>query len=80
MGGLAALKLNAANEIAVAAFLAGRIKLPDIYAVVDKMVAENMSITEMTLPPDYLRQTVRCANGQKQLIASETFTGEEKVR
>jgi 1-deoxy-D-xylulose-5-phosphate reductoisomerase len=35
-GGAAAVILNAANEVAVAAFLAGRIGFPEIVAIVEE--------------------------------------------
>jgi 1-deoxy-D-xylulose-5-phosphate reductoisomerase len=69
---LAALTLNAANEIAVAAFLAGRIKLPDIYAVVEKMVAESGAMPKPSLA-DLLEADLRVRKRTEELIASETF-------
>jgi 1-deoxy-D-xylulose-5-phosphate reductoisomerase len=72
MGGLAALTLNAANEVAVAAFLAGRIKLPDIYAVVDKMVTESITISKPSLI-ELLEADRQVRNRTEELIASETF-------
>ena len=72
MRGLAALTLNAANEIAVAAFLAGRIKLPDIYAVVDKMVTESITISRPSLT-ELLEADRQVRKQTEELIASETF-------
>jgi 1-deoxy-D-xylulose-5-phosphate reductoisomerase len=72
MGGLAALTLNAANEIAVAAFLAGRIKLPDIYAVVDKMVDSSRAVSEMSLQ-DLLEEDRQVRTRTEKLISTETF-------
>jgi 1-deoxy-D-xylulose-5-phosphate reductoisomerase len=40
-GGSAAIVLNAANEVAVAAFLAGAIRFPDIVAAVDQALSES---------------------------------------
>jgi 1-deoxy-D-xylulose-5-phosphate reductoisomerase len=72
MGGLAALTLNAANEIAVAAFLAGRIKLPDIYAVVDKMVDSSRQVSELSLQ-DLLEEDRQVRKRTEEIIAAETF-------
>jgi 1-deoxy-D-xylulose-5-phosphate reductoisomerase len=71
-GGLAALTLNAANEVAVAAFLAGRIKLPDISAVVDKMVDSSGVAGEQSLNA-LLEHDRRVRTQTEELIASETF-------
>jgi 1-deoxy-D-xylulose-5-phosphate reductoisomerase len=73
MRGLAALTLNAANEIAVAGFLAGRIKLPDIYTVVDKMVAESTTIAKPSLT-ELLEADRQVRKRTEEIIASETFT------
>ncbi len=40
-GGSAPIVLNAANEVAVASFLAGEIRLTDIAAIVERVLAEN---------------------------------------
>ena len=71
-GGLAALTLNAANEVAVVAFLAGKIKLPDIYAVVDKMVTESNTISKPSLT-ELLEADRQVRKRTEELIASETF-------
>ena len=73
MRGLAALTLNAANEVAVAAFLAGKIKLPDIYAVVDKMVVESKAISKPSLS-ELLEADRQVRKRTEELIASETFS------
>lgn len=72
MGGLAALTLNAANEVAVAAFLAGKIKLPDIYAVVDMMVVESDVIAKPSLN-ELLEADRQVRKRTEEMIASETF-------
>jgi 1-deoxy-D-xylulose-5-phosphate reductoisomerase len=72
MGGLAALTLNAANEVAVAAFLAERIKFPDIYAVVDKMVTESITISKPSLI-ELLEADRQVRKRTEELIALETF-------
>jgi 1-deoxy-D-xylulose-5-phosphate reductoisomerase len=71
-GGLAALTLNAANEVAVAAFLAGKIKLPDIYAVVDMMVVESDVIAKPSLS-ELLEADRQVRKRTEEMIASETF-------
>ena len=43
MGGSACLVLNAANEIAVAGFLAGKIRFTDIVSLVEKVLEKNRS-------------------------------------
>jgi 1-deoxy-D-xylulose-5-phosphate reductoisomerase len=74
MKGLAALTLNAANEMAVAAFLAGRIKLPDIYAVVDKMVIESKGNSKLSLN-ELVEADRQVRKRTEEVIASETFIG-----
>lgn len=72
LGGFAALTLNAANEVAVAAFLAGRIKFNDISAVVDRMIASSTAAGEQTLPI-LLEEDRRARARTEELIAAETF-------
>ena len=42
LGGSSNLVLNAANEVAVAGFLAGKIKFTDIVATVEKVLDKNV--------------------------------------
>ncbi len=48
-GGYASIRLNAANEIAVAAFLAGKIKYTDIYKICEPMVLSASTETPQKL-------------------------------
>ncbi len=48
-GGLAPTVMNAANEVAVAAFLAGRTRFLDIFATIDRALAQLRNIVEPTL-------------------------------
>jgi 1-deoxy-D-xylulose-5-phosphate reductoisomerase len=48
-GGLAPAVMNAANEMAVAAFLAGRIRFIDIFAIVGKALADVQTAAHPTL-------------------------------
>jgi 1-deoxy-D-xylulose-5-phosphate reductoisomerase len=70
--GVAALTLNAANEVAVAAFLAGKIKLPDIYAVVDKMVDSSRVASDLSLQ-ELLEEDRQVRMRTEKLITTETF-------
>jgi 1-deoxy-D-xylulose-5-phosphate reductoisomerase len=72
LGGLASLSLNAANEIAVAAFLARRIKLTDISIVVDRMVDLRRTSGEQTLPI-LLEEDRQVRVRTEEMIATETF-------
>ncbi|MCS6970533.1 MAG: 1-deoxy-D-xylulose-5-phosphate reductoisomerase [Planctomycetota bacterium] len=48
-GGLAPAVLNAANEVAVAAFLAGRVRFLDIFAIVERALRELDDVAEPSL-------------------------------
>lgn len=48
-GGLAPAVLNAANEVAVAAFLAGRARFVDIFAIVERALRDLADVAEPTL-------------------------------
>lgn len=45
-GGIAPAAMNAANEVAVTAFLDGRIKLPDIWSAIERVLAECPAVKE----------------------------------
>ena len=48
-GGTAPCVFNAANEIAVGAFLNGRIKFPDIYSIIESVLEKRIVIEQPTL-------------------------------
>jgi 1-deoxy-D-xylulose-5-phosphate reductoisomerase len=61
LGGSACLVLNAANEIAVAGFLAGKIRFTDIVSLVDKVLEKKIgaapkSIEEVILMDNEVRK------------------------
>ena len=61
MGGSACLVLNAANEIAVAGFLAGKIRFTDIVSLVEKVLEKKIgaapkSIEEVILMDNEVRK------------------------
>lgn len=64
-GGTTACTINAANEVAVAAFLAGRIRFLDIYTV----IAETLAVTPFISRPDYTDYVA--TNAEARRIALE---------
>lgn len=49
-GGTMPCVLNAANEVAVAAFLQGEIKFTDMYKIVESTMSSMSKIEEVTMP------------------------------
>ncbi len=73
MGGVAPLMLNAANEIAVAAFLGGKIKFPDITTVVARMISAELKLPDRSLR-DVLNADANVRKATEELIAQGTFS------
>ena len=68
-GGVVPAALNAANEVAVAAFLEGRLRFDQIIPTVAATVAVTVDPTEVTL------ETILAADAHARLVAAELVAG-----
>lgn len=73
-GGVAPAFLNAANEIAVDAFLKGKIRFVDIPDIIERVVANAPSTPLTDL------QTVLCADDQARQLATQYLTKNRQAR
>jgi 1-deoxy-D-xylulose-5-phosphate reductoisomerase len=69
-GGTAATALNAANEVAVQAFLDGRIRFPDITTIVATVMCEHRFLGQPTLE-DILRTDSAARASADELVAAK---------